>query len=79
MCQLFPELGLEFLSFFLFEGFIYLFYVYEHTVSIFRHTRRGCQLPITDGCEPLCGCYPLSHFSSPGVGIFIETNFTQEQ
>jgi hypothetical protein len=24
----------------------YLFYVYEHTVTVFRHTRRGHQIPL---------------------------------
>jgi hypothetical protein len=31
-----------------------LFYVYEYT----RHTRR--RNPITDGCEPPCGCWELN-------------------
>jgi hypothetical protein len=35
---------LSFLSFFLLK--IYLFYVYEYTVAIFRHTRRGHQIPL---------------------------------
>ena len=25
---------------------IYLFYVYEYTVAVFRHTRRGHQIPL---------------------------------
>jgi len=25
---------------------IYLFYVYEYTIAIFRHTRRGHQIPL---------------------------------
>ena len=37
-----------------------LFYVYEYTVPVFRHTRRGHQIPITDGYEPLCGCWELN-------------------
>jgi hypothetical protein len=36
---------------------IYIFYVYEYTVAVFRHTRRGHQIPITDGCEPPCACW----------------------
>jgi hypothetical protein len=39
---------------------IYLFYVCEYTVTVFRHTRRGHQIPITDGCEPPCGCWELN-------------------
>jgi hypothetical protein len=35
----------------LFLRFIYLFHVCKYTVAIFRHTRRGHQIPITDGCE----------------------------
>ena len=55
------EAGLEgmvvcFLCFFL--SFIYLFYVSENTVAVFRHTRRGH--PITDGYEPPCGCWKLN-------------------
>jgi hypothetical protein len=30
----------------LFKKFIYLFYVYEYTVAVFRHTRRGHKIPI---------------------------------
>ena len=29
-----------------FLRFIYLFYVYEHTITLFRHTRRGHQIPL---------------------------------
>jgi hypothetical protein len=35
-----PSLSL-FLSFF--KAFIYLFYVYEHSIALFRYTRRGHQ------------------------------------
>jgi hypothetical protein len=31
---------------FFFFIFIYLFYVYEYTVAVFRHTRRGHQIPL---------------------------------
>ena len=37
---------------------ICLFYVCECTVALFRNTRRSD--PITDGCEPLCGCWELN-------------------
>jgi hypothetical protein len=40
--------------------FFFLFYVYEYTVAVFRDTRRGHQIPITDGCEPPCGCWELN-------------------
>jgi hypothetical protein len=64
---------------------IYLFHVCEYTVAVFRHTRRGHWIPITDGHELPCGflelnSWPLeeqsvlltSHLSSPGAGIFID-------
>jgi hypothetical protein len=42
-------------------SFLFLrFYFYEYTVAIFRHTRRYHLYPITDGCEPLCGCWELN-------------------
>ena len=39
---------------------IYLFHVCGYTVAVFRHTRRGHQMPITDGCEPPYGCWELN-------------------
>jgi hypothetical protein len=47
-------------TFFFFLRIIYLFYVCEYTVAVFRHTRRGHTDPITDGCEPPCGCCELN-------------------
>ena len=38
----------------------YLFHVCGYTVAVFRHTRRGNRLPITDGCEPPCGFWKLN-------------------
>jgi hypothetical protein len=38
---------------------IYLFYVYEYTIALFRDTRRGHQIPL-HGCEPPCGCWKLN-------------------
>ena len=32
--------------YFLFLRFIYLFYVYEYTIALFRHTRRELQIPL---------------------------------
>jgi hypothetical protein len=41
--------------------FIYLFYVYEYTVVVFRHTRRGHQISLQMvGCESLCSCWKLN-------------------
>jgi len=39
---------------------IYLFYVYEYTVAVFRHIRRGHRIPLQDGCETPCGCWDLN-------------------
>jgi hypothetical protein len=38
--------ALNFFFFFFFFLKIYLFYVCEYTVAIFRHTRRGHQIPL---------------------------------
>jgi hypothetical protein len=35
-------------------------YMYKDVVSVFKHTRRGTLDPITDGCEPPCGCWELN-------------------
>jgi len=37
----------------------YLFNVCEYTVAIFTHPKRALD-PITDGCEPPCGCRELN-------------------
>jgi hypothetical protein len=43
----FVEYVVSFSIFFFFKDlFIYLFYVYEYTVALFRHTRRGQQIPL---------------------------------
>ena len=39
---------------------IYLFYVCEYTVTLFRHTRRGHWITITDDFAPPCGCWELN-------------------
>jgi hypothetical protein len=72
---LFPDI---YLSTFLKKIFIYLFNVYDCTVAIFRHTRRGHQIPLQMVMSPnvvawtwtqnlwkssQCS-YPLSHISS---------------
>jgi hypothetical protein len=35
-------------------------YVYEYSEAVFRHTRRGHQIPFTNGYEPSCGCWELN-------------------
>jgi hypothetical protein len=39
---------------------IYLFIICKHTVAVFRHSRRGHQIVVMDGCEPPCGCWDLN-------------------
>jgi hypothetical protein len=31
-----------------------------YTVAVFRHSRRGHQIFVTDGCEPPGGCWDLN-------------------
>jgi hypothetical protein len=46
---------------FVFNLFIYLFYMYEYPVAIFRHTRRGLQIPIQMVVSHhVCGCWELN-------------------
>ena len=47
-----------FLSFSFFR-FIYLFYVYEYNVIVFRYQKRASD-PIIGGCEPPYGCWELN-------------------
>jgi hypothetical protein len=44
---------------FLFFLKIYLFYICEYTVAIFRHQKRASK-PIAGGCEPPRGCWDLN-------------------
>jgi hypothetical protein len=45
----------------LFFFFLKKNYLDEHTVAVFRHTRKGYQSDaIPDGCEPPCGCWELN-------------------
>jgi hypothetical protein len=48
-----------FIYLFMIDLFIYLFIIYKYTVAVFRHTRRGHYISISDGCEPPCGCWEL--------------------
>jgi len=38
--------AISFFFYSFFQRFIYLFYVYEYTVSVFRHIRRGDRIPL---------------------------------
>ena len=53
-----------FLSFLDFLKKVCLFIICKYTVVVFRHQKRTFDL-ITDGCEPLCGCWDLN--SGPSV------------
>jgi hypothetical protein len=37
-----------------------LFYVCEYTVALFQTHQKRASDPITDGCEPPCGCWDLN-------------------
>jgi hypothetical protein len=50
--QLFPPLLFFFLK-------VYLFHVCEYIVAVFRHQKRVLD-PISDDCEPPCGCWELN-------------------
>jgi hypothetical protein len=58
--KLFPPQATFGRGLFFFPLKIYLIYVYEYTVVVFRHTRRRHLDPIIDGCEPPCGCWELN-------------------
>jgi hypothetical protein len=61
MIALFLSLFLKDLSICLFVClFIYLFIICVYTVAVFRHSRRGHQIFVTDGCEPTGGCWDLN-------------------
>jgi hypothetical protein len=40
--------------------FIYLFHVCKYTVAVFRHTRRGHQIPLQMVVSHPCGCWELN-------------------
>jgi hypothetical protein len=43
----------------LFLKALFIHLVYEYTVAVFRHQKRASD-PISDGCEPPCGCWELN-------------------
>jgi hypothetical protein len=56
--ETYPLFYLFIINVFIFR--IYLFYVYEYsTLSLQTHQKRASD-PITDGCEPPCGCRELN-------------------
>lgn len=62
--------------------FLILFLMYVSMLSLSSDTPEECMDPVTDGCEPLCGCWdlnsgravgaqPLSHLSRPPLHGFL--------
>jgi hypothetical protein len=51
---------------------IYLFHLYEYFVAVFRHQKRASD-PITDGCEPPCGCWELNSGPLEEQSVFLTT------
>jgi hypothetical protein len=47
-----------------------LFIISKYTVAVFRHPRRASDL-ITDGCEPLCGCWDLNSGPSEEQSVLL--------
>jgi hypothetical protein len=45
---------------FFFFFFKDLFIICVYTVAVFRHSRRGHQIFVPDGCELPCGCWDLN-------------------
>jgi hypothetical protein len=57
---------------------IYLFYVHEYTITLFREATSGLQThqkrasdPITDGREPPCGCWELNSGPLEEQSVFL--------
>jgi hypothetical protein len=60
--------------------FFILFYtlkkiiIYKYTVPVFRHTRRGHQIPLQMvHCEPPCGCWDLNSGPSEKQSVLLTT------
>ena len=52
---------------------IYLFIMCVYTVAVFRHSRRGHQIFVTDGREPPCGCWDLNSGSLEEQSVLLVT------
>ena len=61
-----------FLSFLDFLKKVCLFIICKYTVVVFRHQKRTFDL-ITDGCEPLCGCWDLNSGPSVEQSVLLTT------
>jgi hypothetical protein len=46
--------------------------MYVSTLSVFRHKKRASD-PITDGCEPPCGCWELNSGTLKDQSVFLTT------
>jgi hypothetical protein len=53
---------------------MYLFNVYEYSVAVFKHTRRGH--PITDVCELPCGCWELNSGPLEEHSVFLTADLS---
>jgi hypothetical protein len=40
--------------------FIFIYFMYVSTLSLYSDTPERASDPITDGCEPPCGCWELN-------------------
>jgi hypothetical protein len=49
-----------------------------YTVAVFRHSRRGHQVFVTDGCEPPCGCWDLNSGPLEEQSVLLTTEPTQQ-
>jgi hypothetical protein len=45
----------------------YLFYIHEYTVAVFKRVSD----PMTDGCEPPCGCWELNSGPLEEQSVFL--------
>jgi len=53
--------------------FIIIIIIYKYTVAVFRHSRRGYQMPTTDGCEPPRGCWDLNSEPQEEQSVLLAT------
>ena len=56
-----------------FKRCIYLFYVYEYNYGCLQTHQKRMSDPITDGCEPRCGCWDLNSGPSEEQLVFLTT------
>ena len=59
--------------YFMFFKDTFIYFIYEYTVTILRHTRRGHWIPIRDACELPCGCCELNSGTLEGQAVPLTT------